>query len=171
MDGLALLQAADAAGLTVNVNGDRLVIRGPRRCEAQAKALLAHKQEVVAHLTRRVAVTGDGLDAWEATDWQALYDERAGIREYEGEMFRHEAERLALDDCVTHWLARHPPEPIDDNSWCVHCGAALGDDGMPVLAGGAHTRLHSACHAPWLAKRRAEAERALEGMGVCVGRQ
>ncbi len=29
MDGLALLQAADAAGLTVNVDGDRLVIRGP----------------------------------------------------------------------------------------------------------------------------------------------
>lgn len=161
MDGLALLQAADAAGLTVNVDGDRLVIRGPRRCEAQAKALLAHKEEVVAHLTRRVAVTGDGLDAWEATDWQAMYDERAGIREYVGEMSRHEAERLALDDCVTHWLARHPPKPIEDKNGCVHCSASLDNDGVPVLASGASTWLHSACHAPWLAKRRAEAERTL----------
>ncbi len=34
MDGLALLRAADAAGLTVNVDGDRLVIHGPRSADA-----------------------------------------------------------------------------------------------------------------------------------------
>ena len=51
MDGLALLQAADAAGLTVNVDGDRLVIRGPRSADATARALLEHKPEVMAAMT------------------------------------------------------------------------------------------------------------------------
>ena len=50
MDGLALLRAADAAGLTVNIDGDRLVIRGPRSADATARALLEHKPEVMAAL-------------------------------------------------------------------------------------------------------------------------
>ena len=51
MDGLALLRAADAAGLTVNVDGDRLVIRGPRSADATARALLEHKPEIMAALS------------------------------------------------------------------------------------------------------------------------
>ena len=50
MDGLALLQAADAAGLTVNVDGDKLVIRGPRSADATARALIAHKPKIVTLL-------------------------------------------------------------------------------------------------------------------------
>ena len=50
MDGLALLRAADAAGLTVSADGDRLVIRGPRSADATARALLEHKPEVMAAL-------------------------------------------------------------------------------------------------------------------------
>ena len=51
MDGLALLRAADAAGLTVNVDGDRLVIRGPRSADATARALIANKPEIVTLLS------------------------------------------------------------------------------------------------------------------------
>ena len=68
-------------------------------------------------------------------------------------------------------LTQHPPEPTDDKDGCVHCGTALGDDGVPVLAGAGHTWVHGQCLAPWLARRRAKAERALEDMGVCVERQ
>ena len=57
-------------------------------------------------------------------------------------------------------------DPKLDN--CVHCGAALGDDGVPVLAGGAHTWLHSACHPPWLAERRRHATEALRAMGIAA---
>ena len=103
---------------------------------------------------------------WDATDWQAYFDERAGVREHDGELPRHDAERLALNDCIDWWLTQHPPTPTDDTTGCVHCGAALGDDGVPVLAGGAHTWLHSRCHRSWLAKRQAEAEQALQAMGV-----
>lgn len=45
-----LLAEAQAAGLKVRTDGDRLVVRGPRTAEALAKALLARKGEVVAML-------------------------------------------------------------------------------------------------------------------------
>ena len=123
-----------------------------------------------------IGAIGTGLETkarepsppWDAAGWQALYDERAGIREFDGELPRPEAERLALDDTVSQWLTQHPPPATDDSDGCVHCGAALGEDGVPVLAGGAHTWLHSACHPPWLAKRRAEAERALAAIGAAA---
>lgn len=50
MDGLTLLYEATAAGLTVRVDGDRLVIRGPKVADAVARRLLEHKPEVVAAL-------------------------------------------------------------------------------------------------------------------------
>ena len=165
MDGLALLQAADAAGLTVNVDGDRLVIRGPRSCEAQAKALMAHKEDVVAYLSEH-AVTDYGAGTWDAADWQAHFHERAGICEYDGELPRPEAERQALADTINHWLVMHPSPATDDNDGCVHCQQPLGPDGVPVLAGTAHTRLHSACHSPWLTERRRHAAEALRAMGI-----
>ena len=114
------------------------------------------------------AIESENRPVWDANDWRALYDERAAIREYDGEMSRHDAERLALDDCVAHWLTMHPPPATDDTAGCVHCGTALGDDGVPVLAGTGHTWLHSACHRPWLAERRRHAAEVLAVMDVGV---
>ncbi len=50
MDGVVLLVEANAAGLTVRFAGDRLVIRGPRRCAALAQSILDHKPDVMAAL-------------------------------------------------------------------------------------------------------------------------
>lgn len=50
MDGLALLDEARQAGLTVAVQGDRLIVRGPRRAELLAKRLLDRKVEIIAVL-------------------------------------------------------------------------------------------------------------------------
>jgi hypothetical protein len=52
MDGLTLLSDAVTAGLTVQVDGERLVIRGPKAADAVARRLLEHKPEVVAALGR-----------------------------------------------------------------------------------------------------------------------
>ena len=63
MGGVALLAEARAAGLTVQADGDRLVIRGPRRCDALARSILAHKADVMAllafpiHRPRRAALS------------------------------------------------------------------------------------------------------------------
>jgi hypothetical protein len=46
-----LLAAARAARLKISVDGDRLVIRGPKSAEALARQLLDRKSEVMASLT------------------------------------------------------------------------------------------------------------------------
>jgi hypothetical protein len=50
MDGLKLLELARAAGLAVRVDGEKLVVRGPRKAEAVAKRLLENKAVVIAAL-------------------------------------------------------------------------------------------------------------------------
>ncbi len=45
-----LLSEAEAAGLAVLTEGERLVLRGPRSAERIARSLLEHKQEVLAAL-------------------------------------------------------------------------------------------------------------------------
>ena len=107
---------------------------------------------------------------WTSQAWIDHYEERAAIIEHDGELPRPEAERQAVADCIDHWLTLHPPEPTSDNDGCVHCGADLGDDGVPVLAGSGHTWLHSRCHHDWLAGRRRQAAEALQAMGVGVAR-
>jgi hypothetical protein len=77
MDSLALLINAHAAGLQVRAEGERLIVRGPKRLTALAQQLLSQKAEV--------------LEALEA------FEERAAIMEYDGGLARAEAERLAWE--------------------------------------------------------------------------
>src|SRR5205823_2038325 len=52
MDPMTLLTTARAAGLTVDVEGPTLVVRGPRRAAPLAQALLAAKPAVLSALAR-----------------------------------------------------------------------------------------------------------------------
>ncbi len=61
MDGLTLLRQARAAGLTVTVNGNQLVVRGPRNAAATAKELLTHKPAVLEILNQRLGTSTDKL--------------------------------------------------------------------------------------------------------------
>ena len=45
-----------------------------------------------------------------ADDWKAYFDERAGIREFDGELARSEAEALALQDTI----AALGPRPLNN---------------------------------------------------------
>jgi hypothetical protein len=58
MDGITLILEAEAAGLSVQVDGDRLVIRGPRSADAIARRLLAEKPAVVAALRSQTSPPG-----------------------------------------------------------------------------------------------------------------
>ena len=69
----ALLAEAQHAGLTLHNDGERLVIRGPRKAEDVAKALLAHKATIpagwiagVARLTSMTAPAGASPERWAA---------------------------------------------------------------------------------------------------------
>ena len=50
MDGIAPLREARKAGLAIKADGDKLIIRGPRRLGDLAQRVLAHKPEVMALL-------------------------------------------------------------------------------------------------------------------------
>ena len=60
MDGLTLLRRARDAGLDVAADGNKVVIRGPKRAEAIARLLIEHKPEVMAAL----AAAERTPDAW-----------------------------------------------------------------------------------------------------------
>jgi hypothetical protein len=60
MDGVTLLRRARDAGLAVLAEGDKLVIRGPRRAEPVARLLIEHKPAVMAALTPPFPKERDG---------------------------------------------------------------------------------------------------------------
>jgi hypothetical protein len=60
MDGMTLLRRARDAGLAVLAEGDKLVIRGPRRAEPVARLLIEHKPAVMAALAPPFPKEGDG---------------------------------------------------------------------------------------------------------------
>ncbi len=102
---------------------------------------------------------------WDAADWRTYYDERAGIAEFDGGLPRAEAEGRAYECCVAHWMNRHAPRPTEPESGCVHCREPMPEsDALPFLTRGGHVWLHSYCHAPWIARLRAEAVTALAGL-------
>jgi hypothetical protein len=47
---IGLLDRARAAGLSITTDGDRIIVCGPRRADALARELIAHKVEVMAEL-------------------------------------------------------------------------------------------------------------------------
>jgi hypothetical protein len=117
MDGLTLLRRTHEAGLKVAVEGDKLVIRGPKRAEPVARLLIECKLEVMAALALGTidcpyasevtcAAASDRRNAESADKsahvtnprwWRNLFAERAAHYELGGKRLRAEAERLAAD--------------------------------------------------------------------------
>ncbi len=163
MSAAEALKAARAIGITVKVDGDDLVLEAPAPPPtAVLDALSRHKSGVVALLRR-------ANDGWSAEDWQVFFDERAAIMEYDGEISREEAERQALDWCITTWLAANPPCGLD-KGLCSACGEPIGrvgEDSIPLLAGKeSHAWVHHTCVDEWRLQRRNLAVAALAKMGV-----
>jgi hypothetical protein len=50
-------------------------------------------------MTGLIAMLRPRRDGWSADDWQAFFDERAGITEFDGGLSRAEAEAQALACC------------------------------------------------------------------------
>jgi len=88
----AVLKAAAAAGVSVTIDGDKLVLRADSQPDAAVVDLIREHKPQIAHLLRQAG--------WSETDWQALFDERAGIMEYDGGYSRGEAEQRATDEIM-----------------------------------------------------------------------
>jgi hypothetical protein len=84
MDGMTLLRRARDAGLSAAAEGDKLVIRGPKKAEPVALLLLANKPAVMVAL--------DEARGWQArhrealTYWGALHSAAEAARLGWGEM-------------------------------------------------------------------------------------
>ena len=106
----ALIEELSQVGVTLSKNGDEIVLDGPAvvLTDDLIEELRAHKSEILAT-----------FGEWDTADWQAFFDERAGIVEFDGDVSRQEAEDHALECCIVEWLNRHR-EPSDP-SQCAHC--------------------------------------------------
>jgi hypothetical protein len=139
----------------------RLVAGGSvRTTPSVVDALRRHKAEVVAMLR-------PGRDGWSAEDWQAFFDERAAIAEFDGRLQHTEAEAQALACCIVEWLNRNPTPSAPGR--CAWCGQAESRDGGVLPYGtepGTHIWLHAECWPAWQDTRRSQAREALARMGV-----
>ena len=161
MSAAQALSAARAAGIHLEVDGNDLLL------EAASEPPAVVLDELSRHKTEIVAVLRPGPDGWSADDWQAFFDERAGIMEFDGRLSRTEAEAQALASCIVEWLNRNPTPSAPGR--CVWCGQAESRDAAVLPYGtepGTHTWLHAECWPAWQEVRRFQATEALMRMGV-----
>jgi hypothetical protein len=98
LNALDTLTLARAAGISVRLDGDDLVLEASAPPEPAIMELIAsNKPEIVAWLR-------PDQDGWTDEDWKALFDERVRIAEFDGGLPRSEAEALAVEICVIEWL-------------------------------------------------------------------
>ena len=161
MSAFEALKVARAAGISLGIDGEDLVLKAPAEPPpAVLEALTRHKADVVA-LLQPLA------DGWSAEDWLAFYDEHAGGLEFDGGMTRPAAEARTYEACIVAWLNRNPaPSPVGRCAWCAQHET---DSAVVVPFGiepGTHAWLHGQCWRPWQDARRAEAIKALSRLGI-----
>jgi hypothetical protein len=161
MSAAQVLKAARAAEIELDIDGDDLLWAAPEQPPTAVLDLLARHKTGIVRLLR----SGNG--EWSAEDWQAFFDERAGIAEHDGGLSRQEAEALAFEHCVVEWLLRHPVQSMP--GCCLGCGRGDEHAGIVVPFGteaSGHLWLHSDCWPAWHRSRKAEAGAALSAMGI-----
>ena len=155
MSAAEALRAARAAGIKVTVDADGLLLEADAEPPQSILDALACSKPGIMALLR----------GWSAEDWQAYFDERAGIAEFEAGLSRSDAEARAFDCCVTEWLNHYlvssPP------GRCLCCREVSFPDSPLVPFGTAW--FHSHCWAAWYSCRKAEAVAALKAMGINPG--
>jgi hypothetical protein len=77
MDAMTLLAKAQGAGLAVRVEGEKLVVRGPRKAEKLAHKLLDCKAKLMPLLTQpqTAEVGGETPPTWAVRVWSDLLQE------------------------------------------------------------------------------------------------
>jgi hypothetical protein len=137
MDGLILLHRARDAGLAVAAEGDKLVIRGPKRAEAIARLLIEHKPEVMAALVPAKAASEAEQDPAPAS-WRRQYLVRTINWELSGARSEGRARGIAWGELLVRWHRLHGTRIP---RWqCAGCGEPIGGFSALALADG--NRVH-----------------------------
>jgi hypothetical protein len=161
MSAFQALKAARDAGIRIVIDGDALTLDADAAPPAAVLNLLSrHKAGVVALLRT-------GSNGWSGEDWRALFDERAGIAEFDGGLPRASAEARAFACCVAEWFNRNPVRSPPGR--CLGCGADdhSHDKLLPFEQTG-HAWLHSRCWPAWRESLNVEAVAALSAFGICM---
>ena len=114
MSAATALRLAQAANVSVTLDGNDLLLEADYAPPPEILEMISrYKTDVIALLR-------PAQDSWSIEDWQAFFDERAGIAEYDDGLSRQEAEALAFQHCVVEWLMRHPVQSRP--GFCLGCG-------------------------------------------------
>jgi hypothetical protein len=124
MSAAEALRAAHAAGITVTVDGESLVL------EANAEPPQSVLNVLARHKLALLALLRSGQDVWVAENWRARFDERAGFLEHDGGLLRNQAELQAFEHCIVEWLNANPCLDLRDRR-----AAANVDDVNPRNGG------------------------------------
>jgi hypothetical protein len=137
MSALEALVAARHAGIDIGTEGGDLVMGAPAPPRAELLEQLRQHKTAIGELLRPRA------DGWSGEDWQAFFNERAAIAEFDGGLPRPQAEAQAFSGCAAEWLNRaraigveaHSPElqpcPKCWLAWQKQAAAAIGAMGVP----------------------------------------
>lgn len=146
MVGVMLLAEATAAGLTVHVAGDRLIVRGPKRSAGVARRLLDCKAEVVAALAAKshdAKPNAYGSDRQAPTmpdESQVVEPINAPTAVVANDAARPPAEGARIIGIAPPDVSSHAPESTQDNTPTIdaasarnsNAGARLRDDNDPL---------------------------------------
>jgi hypothetical protein len=161
MSAATALRLAQAANVSVTLDGNDLLLEAGCAPPPELLEMISrYKGDVITLLRARP-------DGWTVADWQAFFDERAGIAEYDGGLSRHEAEAVAFEHCVEEWLRRHPVQ--SSPRVCLGCGGVEDERGIVVPFGtetSGYAWLHSDCWPAWHNARKTEAMAVLTSMGI-----
>ncbi len=161
MSAAQALKAARAAGIELDIDGDDLLWAAPEQPPTAVLDLLARHKTGIVRLLR------PGGDGWSIEAWQAYFDERAGIAEFDGSLPRAQAEAQAFAHCVAEWLNHNPVR--SSPGLCLACGDG-GHGHDPLLPIGTdrtgHAWLHRGCRPAWHQQRKAAAVAALGAVGI-----
>ena len=161
MSAAEALRAARAAGITVVLDGEALLLEAEAEPPwALLDALLRHKQAILDLLRPEQC-------GWTTDQWRAYFHERRMIAVSSGGLSRVAAKNLALKCCVVEWLNQHPV--LSEPGYCAWCGETETAGAVVLPFGtepGLHTWLHAECWTGWYRARRNEALAALGAMGI-----
>jgi hypothetical protein len=161
MSAAEALGAAHAAGVTVTLDGEGLLLEAlAEPPQSVIDALSRYKLAIVELLRRR-------RGGWTAEDWRVYFDKRGRIMTSNTSLPRAEAQTLVLSCCVTEWLNQHPAASTPGR--CAWCGRAEDPSAVVLPFGtepGTHTWLHAECWRAWHVARKADAIEALAAMGI-----
>jgi hypothetical protein len=90
MTATSVLKAARDAGVTIVADGNELILRGATQPDVTLVDQVRDFKTEILDLLR--------MPVWSSDDWQAWFDERAAILEYDGGHDRDVAELQAAED-------------------------------------------------------------------------